>query len=254
MARFIVGQGPLLVLLHGVGLDHTMWQPLAERLASSRTVLAYDLRGHGEAEPLEDPASLSQFTEQLWNEVADLTTEPFSLCGFSMGAMIAQRAALEQPQKIANLILMSGVHRRTQAQRAGVRERLRQARQDGPASNIDAAIARWFTPEFCEQQPDVPERVRYRLRNNNPQEFLKAYAMFTEADADLAQTAQSIESRTLVTTGELDSGSTPDMMIALARELPNAKAHLLKGLAHMAPVEAPDAVAQVMLEFLGSGS
>ncbi len=250
MTRFVTGNGPLLVLLHGVGLDHTMWRGLAAHLEQTHTVLAYDLLGHGVAPPLEDPATLAQFTGQLWREADALDHDTFSLCGFSMGAMIAQHAARERPGRISDLILMCGVHRRSAAERERVAARLHQAEQDGPTSNIESALTRWFTEPFRQARPEVIDAVRQRLERNDPVEFLKAYRMFATADGDLADFAHEISCRTLVTTGEHDTGSTPAMMRTLAGDIPNAKAHLLEGLAHMAPVEAPATVASVMTRFL----
>ncbi len=251
MHRFVIGKGPLLVLLHGVGLDHTMWRPMAERLATHHTVLAYDLCGHGQAPPLREPATLEQFTYQLWSEIADLAgPTPFALCGFSMGAMIAQQAAHERAQALSHLVLMCAVHRRSKQQRANVQARFEQARRDGPQSVIDDALARWFTPRFRATHPHVTAEIRHRLATNDAQEFLKAYAMFATADERLAERAGSIACTTLVTTGELDTGSTPAMMHTLSRELPNAEAHLLVGLAHMAALEDPDTVANVLADFL----
>ena len=90
MSGFVQGEGPALVLMHGVGLDHTMWQPLADRLAQRRKVVAFDLPGHGKADGLVAPATLAQFTARIWQEMERLELEKIDLCGFSMGVMIAQ--------------------------------------------------------------------------------------------------------------------------------------------------------------------
>ena len=250
MTGLVEGEGPGLVLLHGVGLDHAMWRPLADRLACHRKVIAFDMPGHGGAADLTAPATLDQFNHRLWQEMDRLHLAQVDLCGFSMGAMIAQAAVHERPQAVRNLILMSGVHRRSDSERAGVRARLDQARQQGPASNIEGALQRWFTPAFHRARPDAIDAIRRQMQGNNPDEFLKAYELFAEADIDLADRASSIDHRTLVTTGELDTGSTPAMMTALASEMARAETHLLTGLAHMAPVEDPVAVAAVLDAFL----
>ena len=250
MSGFVQGEGPALVLLHGVGLDHAMWRPLADRLARHRKVIAFDLPGHGEAAALTAPATLAQFTSRLWQEMDRLNLTQIDLCGFSMGAMIAQAAVHERPEAIRELILMSGVHRRSESERAGVRARLQQSRDQGPASNIEGALQRWFTPAFHHARPDAIDGIRTQMQGNDPDEFLKAYEVFAEADIDLADRASMIKHRTLVTTGELDTGSTPAMMTALASEMACAQSHLLTGLAHMAPVEDPNTVAAALEAFL----
>ena len=97
-------------------------------------------------------------------------------------------------------------------------------------------------------------RIRAQMQANDPNEFLKAYQMFAEADVELADRVSAITHRTLVLTGELDTGSTPAMMTAMAGEMANAQAFLLRGLAHMAPVEDPDTVAAALEDFLDAAS
>ena len=64
-ARQRSGRGEPLVLLHGVGLDHTLWDDLAPLLAPDFEVLRYDLLGHGAAPALRGPAAIGDFIAQL---------------------------------------------------------------------------------------------------------------------------------------------------------------------------------------------
>ena len=77
-----------VVLIHGVGLDHSMWLPVMSALPHRRTV-AYDMIGHGGAEKPTGPYNLQTFVDQLTNVVKALDCE-VDLVGFSMGALVAQ--------------------------------------------------------------------------------------------------------------------------------------------------------------------
>ncbi len=246
----VTGSGSVVVLIHGVGLDREMWRPLATRLVHRHTIVRYDLAGHGESGSGALGISLAGFADQLEQLLDDLSLHRVALAGFSLGALVARRFALTHPDKLTRLILISSVFRRRPAQIAAVQSRLDQATEDGPDSIIDAAIARWFTPAFMAREPAAIDRVRARLQRNNRQDFLAAYRIFAEPDRTASEDLRRISCPALVTTGALDCGSTPDMARALAAALGNGRAVILPDLAHMAPVEGADAMAELVLDFL----
>jgi pimeloyl-ACP methyl ester carboxylesterase len=130
---------PTLVLLHGVGLDHTMWEPVAALLADDVEVLAPDLPGHGSRPPAPDGVTLAGLADGVVAEVP-----PGShLVGFSLGALIAQHLAVHRPELVATLTSVSSVCRRTPAEREAVLARLRTAEADFRASAA-ASLRRWY--------------------------------------------------------------------------------------------------------------
>lgn len=246
----VTGSGPALVLIHGVGLDRTMWGPLARRLAHRHTIVGYDLVGHGESGRGRRGVSLEGFTDQLEHLLDHLKLDRVALAGFSLGALIGRQFALTCPHRLTHLILMSSVFRRRPEQIAAVQSRLAQATEAGPDSIIDAAIDRWFTPTFIEREPDVIDQVRARLQRNSPQDFIAAYGIFAQSSRPDDEELRRITCPALVTTGALDTGSTPRMTKALAATLGDGRAVVLPDLAHMAPVEGADMVAELILDFL----
>ena len=246
----VTGSGPPLILIHGVGLDRIMWEPLAQRLAHQHTIVRYDLSGHGDSSSGKRGISLEGFVDQLKNLLDHLMLDRVALAGFSLGALIARQFALTRPDKLTRLVLISSVFQRSPAQIAAVQSRLAQAAEAGPESIIDAAIHRWFTPAFIDREPAVVDRVRDRLQRNNPKNFLSAYRIFARPTHPRLYDLQRVTCPTLVTTGALDTGSTPDMTRALAAALGNGRAVILPNLAHMAPVEGANAVAELLLDFM----
>lgn len=246
----VSGSGSAVVLIHGVGLDRTMWLPLAARLAREHTVVCYDLAGHGESGSGALGINLDGFAAQLERLLDHLDLRRVTLVGFSLGALIARRFALTRPDRLARLVLISSVFQRRPEQIAAVRSRVEQATAEGPASIIDAAIDRWFTPAFMARDADTIERIRVRLQRNNREDFLAAYGLFAAPEDACSEDLRRISCPALVTTGALDSGSTPAMARALAATLGNGRAVILPDLAHMAPVEGADAMAQLLLDFL----
>ena len=97
----IVGQGKPLVMLHGWGMHSGVWQPLVKRLSKSYMVYLIDLPGMGNSRPIE-PYHLYN----LADEVAEVMPGVVDIVGWSLGALVAQSIAVQQPDRIRRLILV----------------------------------------------------------------------------------------------------------------------------------------------------
>ncbi|GGX01079.1 alpha/beta fold hydrolase [Streptomyces lomondensis] len=236
---------PTVVLLHGVGLDHTMWEPAAALLADRFTVLTPDLPGHGSRPPVRDGVTLAD----LADGVADEIPAGSHLVGFSLGALVAQHVALHRPELVATLTSVSSVCARTEEERASVLGRLRAAEADFPASAA-ASLKRWYAGTGV--APDRVARTEATLLANDVGSFLGCYRVFATADAELAPDLGRIAVRALAVTGENDPGSTPEMTHRLAAALPDCRAVVVPGARHMLPVERPEAFADSLTTFIGA--
>jgi (E)-2-((N-methylformamido)methylene)succinate hydrolase len=234
--------------VHGVGLDHTMWFPVMSALPHRRTV-TYDMIGHGSAAKPAGPYTLRTFVDQL-STVVDALDDDVDIVGFSMGALVAQGFALsEAGQRIRRMVLLNGVHDRSPDERQAILARVAEVRSGGFAASVEPALQRWFTQGFAAAHPEVIAIVRQRLLDNDPRAYADAYEVFATADAELANRSGEISASTLVATGSDDQRSTPAMAAALADALPNGRSTILPGLRHLAPIEAPAVVAQMIDEF-----
>lgn len=230
-----------VALLHGVGLDSSMWVPLRDALG--RESVAVDLPGHGRQAPLTEPASL----EGLAADVLARLPERSHLVGFSLGALIAQHIARFHPDRVQTLTCVSSVCQRTDAEASAVAGRLASAEADF-AATVEASIGRWYTGT------DVPQAVvdatRTVLEANDRASFLHAYRVFAEGDAAIGPELGRITVPTLAITGELDPGSTPEMTRRLAAAIPGARAVVVPGARHMLPVQDADVLAKAINDFI----
>lgn len=244
------GQGTPVILIHGVGLDATMWQPQVSALAQRHEVIAYDMLGHGDSALPQVNAGLDDYADQLAALLDHLGFERVAVVGFSMGGLVARAFALRYPERLAAMVVLSSVFERNAKQRAGVQQRLAQTREQGPAANVGEALNRWFSPAFRHAHPGRIAKIHETVSNNHPQGYYRSYALFGTQDDFGAERLQTIRVPVLVATGELDTGSTPCMARALAERLPNAEVHILPGQRHMAPMEAHETVNAMVLRFL----
>jgi pimeloyl-ACP methyl ester carboxylesterase len=98
------GIGPPLVFLHGIGLDHRMWEKQIERFSNSFTCINPDLRGFGKSSlPTTSPYSFHEDIKTLLDSLH--LQEPVVLIALSMGGRGAINFALSYPAKTKALIL-----------------------------------------------------------------------------------------------------------------------------------------------------
>ncbi len=239
---------PSVVLIHGVGLDHTMWNWVLPGLGDRR-VVTYDLLGHGSGAPLPFGGDLTTLVDQL-RSICDAEPSPIDIVGFSLGALIAQGFALSDPGRVRRLILVSGVFNRSNGERSAILQRVADVREGGYLSNVAIAIDRWFAPEWAAAHPDVLAAVTERMMSNDVASYAYAYEIFATADEELAGQVHRITCPTLVVTGELDPRSTPAMTHALATTVANGRAVVLPGARHLTPLEVPDPLARLITTFV----
>lgn len=226
---------PALVLLHGVGLDRTMWEPTAELVADRFTLVTPDLPGHGR----NDPAPAGITLRDLALGVAAEIPERSHLVGFSLGALVAQYLALHRPDRVATLTSVSSVCRRTPAERAEVLKRLDAARADFRAATA-ASLRRWYAG--TDVSAEWVRRTEATLLANDVGSFRACYRVFATADADIGPALHRITTPAVAVTGENDPGSTPEMTRRLAAALPNCRSVVVPEARHMLPVQRPEAL------------
>ena len=244
------GSGPPVVLIHGFGLNRAMWQWQLPALTPHFSVLTYDLLGHGESAPPAGTPSLTMFSRQLLDLMDRCGIERAALVGFSLGGMIARRAALDRPDRLTALAILNSPHDRSPAEREAVRARVRQTKEQGPSANVEPALERWFTPAFRAEAPETIALVRAWIARNDPALYPQIYRVLAEGDAELVEGLERIACPTLVMTGEDDPGNTPAMARAMAESIPGAQLAILPGLRHMALAEAPETVNAPLCAFL----
>lgn len=99
------GSGPPLVFIHGAVQTLHVWQAQIAPLTESYRCIAYDLRGHGESELGQAPLTMKLFADDLLALLDALGIARATLCGVSLGGMIALHAAARSPERVAALAL-----------------------------------------------------------------------------------------------------------------------------------------------------
>ncbi len=241
---------PVVVMIHGLGLNRDCWQWTTPALSDHYRVLCYDLYGHGQSAPPPETPSLSLFSNQLAALLDHCGIETASLAGFSLGGMILRRFAQDHAHRTTGLVILNSPHKRSTDAQDAILKRVEQARLEGPQSTVEAALDRWFTTDFRQANPDMMDTVRGWVTANDIDIYHTIYCVLADGIDEIIAPSPPISCPTLVITGDEDYGNGPEMTRAIAAEIAGAQSVILKGLRHMALAEDPDAVNTPLLAFL----
>lgn len=240
---------PFVVLIHGLGLTRQTWAGHLPALTKHFRVLSYDLCGHGEsALPTRTP-SLAVLSDQLRDLMDHLNLHSAALVGFSLGGMINRRFAMDHPERVSALVILNSPHERSPEAQRLVEERAAQSGA-GPAATIDATLDRWFTPGFRATHPESVAQVRAKVLANDPCNFAQHRQVLAHGVLELIRPDPPITHPTLVMTCENDTGSTPDMSVAIASEIPAAQVRIIPALQHLGLIEEPELFTTPIQDFL----
>ncbi|RQW84872.1 MAG: alpha/beta fold hydrolase [Geobacter sp.] len=101
----IVGSGPPLLLLNGIGLDLSAWGPLVHELCGERQLVLLETRGSGLSGPPPEPCTTARLAADALALLDHLSLDSVDVLGFSLGGLVAQELALLAPDRIRSLVL-----------------------------------------------------------------------------------------------------------------------------------------------------
>lgn len=241
---------PVVVLVHGLGLNRAVWQWLIPALAARFRVVSYDLTGHGQTATTSAKPVLKDLSRQLAALLDHLQVPKAAIAGFSLGGMVARRFAQDYPARTSALVIMHSAHRRTAEAQAAILARVEQTMASGPAGTVEAALVRWYSDPCRAARPDLMDLTRGWVLANDPNIYPDLYRILAEGVEEIVAPSPLICCPALVLTADDDLGNGPEMSKAIAAEIKGSRLLILAGLRHMAMAEDPVAVNRPVAAFL----
>ena len=242
-----VNEKNTIVFVHGVGLSKEIWDPQINFLKDYNT-LTYDLLGHGKTPLKKSRIDMEDFTKQLFKLIKELKLNKINLIGFSLGALIARHFASEYNDKLNSLILLGSIYKRNEEQKRIIENRFEVAKMNKPASKNDA-LRRWFSENFSKKNSSIYKKIYSILDKNDRSNFLKSYEIFVKYIDD-DKMLKKINVNTLITTGENDVGSTPEMSRNLSKIIKRSYFVEIKKGKHLCSIECADDVNIIFKNFI----
>jgi 3-oxoadipate enol-lactonase / 4-carboxymuconolactone decarboxylase len=243
--------GPLLLLGNSIGTSGTaLWSASAGFLGERFHVVAWDLPGHGRnTDPVaagftmaELAAGVMAFADRVLTDRGEPGGRLY-YAGDSLGGAVGLQALLNAPDRIlAAVLLCTGAKIGTAD---GWLERAARVRASGTTVVVNQSVERWFAPGFLERGPQVASQLLESLRAADAE----AYALACEALADFDVRSQlgEIAVPVLAVAGAEDFATSADLLAEIANGVQHGELQILDGVAHLAPAEAPEKVAKLIM-------
>jgi len=236
---------PLLILAPSLGTSTGLWREQVAAFAGRWRLVLYDHPGHGGAMAPVGPYTIGGLAGEVLALMDALGEERASICGVSLGGMVAMWMAAHHPERVEGLVLAATAPALQPAE-AWI-ERAAAVRQRGTGHLLDALMERWFTRETASAS-EVRSFVGTMLEATDPE----GYASCCEALAscDLWQDVTQIAAPTLVIGGADDPVATPRMLTELATAIPHAALAVIPRAAHLVNVEAAEPFSEAVMNHL----
>lgn len=248
IAYDVQGAGAPVLLIQGLGYGRWGWQPVAELLARTFRVIAFDNRGYGASDKPAGPYTAAQMAEDAVAVLDAAGAERAHVVGASLGGAVAQELALRRPERVEKLVLVATMSGVTNMHPLPART----LRMMAEAPELDPAVAlRRFVENALdpEPEPELVERI-VALRMQNPPDpagWAAQAAIWSTFDAwnDLP----TITAPTLVVHGEGDVVVDARNAPLIAGRIPGARLRLVAG-GHLFFWNRPGELVGLLEEFL----
>lgn len=246
------GQGPAVLLLHGIGANSMGWRFMLAGLAPGARVIAWNAPGYLMSDPFVSDSPRPEDYADAAIALLDAlgVAAPVHVVGSSFGSLVGAALAARHPGRVARLALL-GTSRGQRWKGPEERARMLAMRAASIAQGgVALARTRWQALVAPGAGPVVASLVQGMVAATDARGLMPAARATDIADV-VADFAPRILAPTLVVTGTEDRVNPPEVGAAVAAAIAGARLEHPAGLGHLPEIEAPAATLAMLREFLG---
>jgi pimeloyl-ACP methyl ester carboxylesterase len=245
LAVEVEGEGPAVLLVHGLGGTSNFYQVQADALAGSHTVIRVDSAGAGRS-PNADGISIESHADDLAAVLDELGIASAGVVGHSMGTLVARTFAAKYPDKVSALALLGAVREPAEAGRQAQRDRAAVLREKGTAAVAPGVVANALSEGTHRDKPEVAAFVRELVMRQDPEGYARNCEALAEA-GDPGPVAPSLP--LLLITGDEDKVGPPEASTELAQAHGSAMVEIIPGIGHWTALEAAGSTTDHLVKF-----
>ncbi len=243
---------PPLVMLRGLGRRLAHWGRLADDLESLFHLVLIDNRGAGRSDAVRRPYSVTDMASDTVAVLDHVGVERAHFFGISLGGMIAQRIAIDHPQRVDHLVLGCTSPGGEPSPWVSGRAKLAllRARISNPAEAVAAEAQMVLSDGFREAHPEVVADW-VKLATDFPvKRSTLLLQLWAATRHNPGRQLQRITAPTLIICSDADTLVPPDNSRFLARRIKGAEIEWLHGAGHDFATECPERTAAIVSGFL----
>jgi 3-oxoadipate enol-lactonase len=243
------GQGPTLVLLHGMGAEAALWAPVVAGLSGRFRTISFDLRGHGTT-ACNGSISIDAMADDITGAIAKLALPPYHLAGVSLGGAVALRIVSARAKQVQSLVLSSVGVTLGKPFGNGLADEVYAIRETVvylPSTRFAEQIAEnLLIPDSPKDRVDGLAAAVLKVTKRRYFEVVQAFAA-----SDNATATMGVKCPTLILNGALDELVTATAADALSKIIPGSERREIPDAGHHANIDNPQAFATELAGFVG---
>jgi len=258
----VSGAGEPILLIPGLGLDHSYYRFGIPLLARRLQVFAVDPRGIGRSTKSPPPYSVEGWADDFAELIGKLGSGPIHVLGSSLGGAMALALAQRHPERVRSLTVVGGFSEIDRATELNFRLRLRLIEKLGMSDEVADYMGLWtLTRKFVNSDAGyaVMRANQANIRTNSA----ASYSAFVEAllrwarcqsgqerEPKFTTLLPSIKAPTLVVSSDNDHLIPRELSELIAARIAGAKLVIMPGAGHIPFMEQPENVVRIVLGFI----
>jgi 3-oxoadipate enol-lactonase len=248
----LIGDGPPVVLLHPFPVNHEFWLPIVDALATRYRLILPDLRGHGDSEIGDGPATMAKHASDIARVMDVAQAERAPLIGVSIGGYAIFEFWRRFRNRASALVLCNT---KAPADNADARAARMQAAGDvldrGTEPFFEGMLQKVLGRSTREARPDLAEGAIRMMRKMSPQNVAQVQRGMAERP-DSIETLKTINVPTLVVTGDEDPMTGVNEAELMHQHIAGSQVKVISKAGHYSAWEQPQQAGRMFRQFLDS--